>query len=205
MSKDKKTITASELDAKLNKDPDFVREKAIREEAQKKLRDEFRGEQSRLVGELREAGLDIRDLWELLAIRTSYRDALPILVRHLKLSYSDATLETIARALAVREALEYWSDLVDLYRRTPNQREGGKRCGLKHGLACALAVASTEKTLGELVELARDPSNGDSRVLLLDGIRRSRSALAKQAVQTLVNDPGLAREIKSWGRTVSKQ
>jgi hypothetical protein len=71
----------------------------------------------------------------------------------------------------------------------------------KHGLACALSVAVTDETLPELIRLAQDPIHGDSRLLLISALRRSKSPFARQAVETLRRDPVLQKEISSWDGT----
>jgi hypothetical protein len=72
--------------------------------------------------------------------------------------------------------------------------------GPKDGLANALATTVTKDTIGELIALAKDPAHGSSRLLLLRGIRRSRTPQAKQAIEELAPDPQLTKEIASWKR-----
>jgi hypothetical protein len=50
----------------------------------------------------------------------------------------------------------------------------------------------------QLIELAKNKQHGTSRVLLLLGIRRSKSPEAKEAIEQLANDPELSKEIGSW-------
>jgi len=70
--------------------------------------------------------------------------------------------------------------------------------GPKNGLANALAATVSRTTIDELIALAKDPSHGGSRLLLLRGIRRSRTPQAKQAIDELASDPEFAEEIASW-------
>ncbi len=74
------------------------------------------------------------------------------------------------------------------------------RLGAKDGLACALSVAVTDETLPELIALAKDRTQGESRVLLLSALkkRRNKNPLAKQAIEQLASDPDLEKEIASW-------
>jgi hypothetical protein len=71
--------------------------------------------------------------------------------------------------------------------------------GVKNGLAAALAATSTENVIGELAMIARNPSNGNSRLLLLNGLRKSCSPVAREALADLKDDPIFAKEIASWG------
>lgn len=162
-------------------------------------------EEKAIVTELRAAGAKIVSVWDLVNSRDGYPSFVPILVKHLHLSYSDRTRSGIARALAVPAASEYWDFLVQLY---AEAREGkgpvfpGEETefvlGFKDALACALSGSVTEETLPQLIRLAEDPTNGESRVLLIGPLRRSKTATNVAAVEKLRQDPALAKEINSW-------
>jgi hypothetical protein len=123
-----------------------------------------------------------------------YPTAIPILLSHLKKPYSDRIREGIARALAVPDATGAWQMLRAEYEASP----GGS--GVKSGLAAALAATSTENVIGELAMIARNPNNGNSRLLLLNGLRQSRSPVASETLADLKDDPILAKEIASWDK-----
>ena len=72
--------------------------------------------------------------------------------------------------------------------------------GAKDGLAAALAATVTDATIEELIALAKDQSFGDSRLLLLRGIKKSRSPAAREALRELSRDPAFSKEIASWGK-----
>jgi hypothetical protein len=54
--------------------------------------------------------------------------------------------------------------------------------------------------MDELVALAKDRAQGDSRLLLLRGLRKSKSQIARRALEELASDPALSKEIASWQR-----
>jgi hypothetical protein len=54
--------------------------------------------------------------------------------------------------------------------------------------------------IDELIALAKDRSHGSSRLLLLRGLRKSRTPAAKKALEELASDPELSKEIASWRR-----
>jgi hypothetical protein len=101
---------------------------------------------------------------------TPYPDALPILLEHLQCPYPDRAREGVARALAVRDAKFACARLVELYCPEPADTNA------KDGLAVALAAASDDEVIDELISLARDSAHGASRSLLLRGLKRSRTA-----------------------------
>lgn len=168
-----------------------------------------RAESARLLSELQAAGLKIQCVSELIGRSERYEPAIPILLRHVVLPYSDSVKATIARALAVPEpeVRASWPILVEEYRKAPDgwgiKSQGDTKqykLGAKDGLACVLAVATTDETLEELIALAKDRTQGESRVLLLSALkkRRSKNPLAKQAIEELASDPDLEKEIAAW-------
>lgn len=167
----------------------------------------IRAEAAGLLSELQAAGLKIQSVGDLIGMSERYEAAIPILLKHLQMPYSDAVRETIARSLAVSEpeVRNAWPILVEEYRKAPTG-SGIKgpgdtkefRLGAKDGLACALSVAVTNETLADLIAIAKDRTQGGSRVLLLSALRKSKNPLAKQAIEELASDPDLKKEIASW-------
>jgi hypothetical protein len=202
MAKKNSPISTSELLAQLNNDPTFVAAQRERDRVFRERIIELRVEQARLLDELRESGLDIHLVAELLTLRTNYSQAIPILLRHLLLPYSEATRETIARALAIRnnpELQKAWPVLLAEYIKAPSMP--GKNSGAKMGLAVALSAVATDAVIGDVVSAAKDRSNGVSRILLLFALRRSKNASAKQALVDLASDPELEKEIAAFKKS----
>jgi hypothetical protein len=217
-SSSRSPLTSEELE-RLTAD-DFVRLKLTEDEKSRlreinKAREQerveraarLRDEEKPTVTELRNLGWNVNSVWDLVNTSDRYELAIPILLKHLALPYSDRTREGIARALAVPDARYAWPTLVVEYRKAPMGRGvvapgDAKELPLhaKDGLAVAVSATATDATIEELIALARDPSLGESRVLLLRGIRKSKSPLAKRAIQDLASDPTLAKEIASWRR-----
>lgn len=183
----------------------------VREQERQASVARIRVEEAPLVAELQAIGLKIQSVGDLINMRERYTIAIPTLLKHLQMPYSDKVRAGIARSLAVAEPAvqKAWSLMVAEYRKAPmgwgivgpgDTKEF--RFGAKDGLACALAVAVTDETLPELIALAKDRTQGESRVLLLSALkqRRTKSQLAKQAIDELASDPELQKEIASWGK-----
>ncbi len=209
MTKKNQWITAAEHSRLLEADPEFVKQREVRElrHAARVRRIEL--EQSPLLAELQMSGLNIESVSDLISMSSEYRQAIPILLKHLLQPYSDVTRETIARSLAIPEpeVRKAWKILIEEYKKTPagwGIKVPGDteelRLGAKDGLACTLAVAVTDGTLEELIELASDPQNGSSRLLLLSPLkrRRKKNQRVNEVLQKLANDPDLKKEIASW-------
>lgn len=160
----------------------------------------LRVEEEPIVTDLREVGLKVESVWDLVNTADPYPGAIPILLKHLGQKYSDRTKEGIARALAVPDARSAWSLLVAEYRRAPQGEENGIRLGAKSGLAAALSAAATDEVIEQLASLVKDRSNGDSRLLLLNALRKSKAAVARKTLEEMADDPALKKEIASWSK-----
>ncbi len=185
-----KKITAAELMAKLNADPEFVAKRAREEEERLKREAEYRRAEAPLVDELRAAGFQVQSAWDLVNTPGSYPKAVPILFAHLPRPYPAAVREGIARALAVPEArTRGWEVLTRLYAGEPETR-------VRSGLAAAIAAAADDEVIGDVIALTRDTRHGSSRLLLLSALERSADPRARAALMALRTDPDLVKEIQ---------
>jgi hypothetical protein len=185
-----KKVTAAELMARLNADPEWVAAR-VKEEAERQERaTEWRLAEAPLVDELRAAGFDIQSTWDLVNASTPYQKALPILLKHLQRPYPGPVREGIARALAVPPARFGWTIFVKLF-----QEEQEKRP--KDGLAVAIANTADDSTIDEVITLARDKKFGTSRKLLLRALEKSANPAARAALVELAADPELRVEVQN--------
>lgn len=183
-------ITAAELMAKLNADPEFVAKRAREEEERLKREADFRRVEAPLVDELRAAGFQVQSAWDLVNLPGSYPKAVPILLAHLLRPYPAAVREGIARALAVPDTkAPGWNLLIKLYVDEPEDR-------VRSGLAAAIAAAADDEVIGEVIALAQDSRHGSSRLLLLSALERSADPRARAALMNLGTDPDLTKEIQ---------
>lgn len=187
-----KAISSAELIAKLQADPKHQEAEIHRAARQSAVEYRLRAEETPLINELKDAGWYVESVWDLVNTTKPYAEIIPILLLHLKKPYSDRLREGIARALAVPEAIDVWQTLRTAYESSHADSD------VKRGLAAALAAASDDNVIAELAEIAKNPKNGSSRLLLLRALRRSRSAIAIGALRILSIDPELSKEISSW-------
>ena len=184
----KKEITAAELLKKLNADPEFVAARE-QESLERDIRAaEYRRAEAPLVDELQAAGFRLESAWDLVNTSGSYPVAVPILLSHLTRPYPPAIREGIARALAVPEAIRVWELLTRLFREEQDSR-------VKDGLAVAIAGAASAEVIADVIALARDQTQGPSRLLLLHALERSADPRARAALMSLGTDPDLSKEI----------
>lgn len=151
---------------------------------------ELRRAEAPLIDDLSRAGFSVESAWDLVNTSTPYPDALPILLAHLERPYPDRVREGVARALTVRDAKFGWNSLTALLLREPAGTDA------KDGLAVALAAASDDEVIGDVIELARDERHGASRLLLLGALKRSKDPRAHSALEQLEADPELTKEVR---------
>jgi hypothetical protein len=187
--KKRKWKTAAEAMAEFEKDPAFVERRRQREEQRRRAEEADAHAEAPVVEELRNAGVPIATVWDLVNTVNPYTQSLPILLDHLQRPYPDAVREGIGRAMAVPGAKFAWPMLVKLYR----QEHPGRA---KDGLAVAIANVVDDETLEELIALAGDAQHGESRLLLLNALERSRLPQARKALMDLSGDPALHNEVQ---------
>ena len=131
----------------------------------------------------------MQSAWDLVNTPGSYPTAVPILLEHLPRPLPPAVREGIARALAVPEAKAGWDVLTGLYRHELEAR-------VRSGLAAAIAAASDDEVIGDVIALTRDARHGSSRLLLLSALERSADPRARATLMDLGTDPDLTKEIQ---------
>jgi hypothetical protein len=185
--------TAEELLNSLQADPEYqARIKELNRLAELNTRP-LREAAQPLVAALRAIGLNVDSIADLVNTAVPYPEALPLLYEHLHKKYPDEVLGDISRALAIPDSAGHWNEIVGLYKAVDKSRRV-----LKEALSCTLAASMTDATLPELIELASNPENGESRVILLHALRRSKNEKAKAALQMLASDPELTKQIAEF-------
>lgn len=181
-------ITAAELSAKLEADPEYHERVAKHNAKLEKIQRELSLAEKPIVEELNAAGFGVDSAWGMLELEESYKASFPILLKHLQMDYPDLILETLGRAFGVPEAMSYWDTLVELYRKTSVK-------GVQNGIAVALSDLARREQIEEIMDLARDPKLRESRIFLLMVLERSRDPRAKEVIWELEDDPDLRIEI----------
>jgi hypothetical protein len=190
-------MTAAEHEAWLKETGQYAameERKRLQEEERLRRIEALRVEVAPVLDELRAAGCSVSSASDL--TKPPYPDAapwpasIPVLLRHLQRDgYSADARELVARALAVPEAKSGWDVLTRLF-----HEEQAK--APKDGLAAAIAAASDDEVIGDVIALARDSRHGSSRLLLLSALERSADPRARAALMDLGTDPDLSKEIQ---------
>jgi DNA-binding FadR family transcriptional regulator len=144
-----------------------------------------------LVKALRKAGFNVTSVWDFVNTKDTYPEAVSILLQHLRKPYPRRILEGIARALAVREARVGWDQLVRHYCSDHEIDAHRDVNELKWSLHLAVAVATDESVLDELISLACDRRHGYHRSYFVDALSRFDDDRARAALIELRSDPFL--------------
>lgn len=184
----KSRITAEQLMSELESDPEWVAKRDAREQWRKARAARIGREEAPLVREVSDAGLEINSVWDLVNTREPYPEAIPVLLRHLKRrDYHPAIREGIARALTVKSYPEILPAMIESFREDPDPIVNGP----KWAKGNAIEVLFDDRHVEEIVELARDPTHGEARDMLVYALGKSKSPFADEVLQELLADPQL--------------
>src|SRR6266567_7744674 len=132
----KRDPTAAEFLSTLEARSEFVRRREQQEKDRRAREEESKLEQARLLSELERGGVKVSTVWDLVNERESYKDVVPILVKHLSLPYSRGVKEGIARSLTVRYAgQDAFRCLVEEFRKQNDDSETGLKWVLGNAIA----------------------------------------------------------------------
>jgi HEAT repeat protein len=188
--------TAAEVMAELAADPQFRARQRDQEEALNKKVLEWRKSERPLIRDLRQVGLSVGSVWDLVNTTTPYPQAIPILLTHLTLPYPQRVREGIARALAVPESKIGWNVLLDLFRSEPDETT----VGVKWALGCVLAASADIDVLDDLIAVVNERRHGLNRAALLPALMRLPDPRAKATLASLREDPQLSDEVRRLTR-----
>jgi hypothetical protein len=186
--------TAAEYLAERAADPVRVAREAQARADREERKRALRVAEAPVVADLHAVGIDVDSTWDLVNTSEPYLDALPVLFKHLKRGgYPPRIIQGISRALAVKPAVMYWDELVALYK-SAVEPVGTRAADAKDGLAVILSACVNRAKVGELVELASDPSNGRTRIYFLRPVMRLGGERGRAMVASVVDDPSLGKE-----------
>jgi HEAT repeat protein len=196
MSRKKDWITAADLMAELNSDPEYLARTKAQQEAQQKLWDEWAKAEVPLVAALGSVGIQVHSVWDLIQGERFHPAAINVLLDHLKHDYPDRIREGIMRALATPHARSRWDELVEIF----EHNTANLSPTIRYVAAVALSGAADETVLDDVIRLLRDRRLGFDRAPLLLALVRSKTPEAKLVVLELRDDPDLGPEIKKFRR-----
>lgn len=193
--------TAGELLAKLNSDPEWVAAARRREEEQEERVRKLEEAAKPLFDDLRKIGFDVLSPFELNKYKfpDGIEASLPVLLDHVGRAYPSQIRVGVIEAIGwIHTARTHWPLLCRLF-----VEESDKSA--KDSFANALYRLADASRMDDMLALARDRSNGRSRILLMDYFNRSNDPRGPEFIVDALEDPDLAvnsREIiKTWKKS----
>lgn len=184
-------ISAADLIAELQSDPEYQRKTQAAEAERQARVHELRHAERPIVADLRDAGVQVDSVWDLVNTAEPYPLALPVLMEHLERGgYPDRVMESLGRALAVKPAIEFWARLRARYLEA-------RGAGEEDGAAVSLAACATAAQLDELIEFLEVEERGESRIYFLRPIKKLGGAEGRALLESLKDDPVFGKEARA--------
>lgn len=192
-------ITAGELMAQLEADPEWVRSRDQREAARQARMAENADDFALVRRALDAAGLPSRDFGRFTSGRHpeiipqpifDWRGAVPVLLEVLHKVNREAVKEAVVRSLGTPYARPYAARaLLDEFRKTSDADQPA----LKWAIGNALSTVTTPAHVDELLELARDRRHGAGRGMVVERLGRiSGDRRVEETLMRLIDDPDVA-------------
>lgn len=157
-------------------------------------------EESVITAELSGVGVVVTSVWDLVNSKDKYKEAIPVLKKHMKLDYSDAVLEGIFRALSVRwlnddEVVEY---LFHAFETVSSNK-------LRWVIGNALSIlVKKQKHADRAIEILMQYDFGEARMMLVHCYAKVyKDESVPHLVKLLDDDSILAETIVALGNTKS--
>lgn len=198
-------VTAEELMAQLEADPEWVARRDERERFRQRRTAGYDRAAAPLKAELAAAGFEVDSVADLYNERRNYEAAVPILLRWLPRIEHSSVKESVVRALTVKWARpEAAPVMLEELRRL---RDSSDR-SLRFAVANALSEVADDSVFDEVVELARDRrySDGERGVLVLAlANMRERRKDAIEVLRELLSDDVAPHAVTALGELRAKE
>jgi HEAT repeat protein len=184
-----KPVTAAELTAQLEADPEWVRKRRERARVHGERLEQNRRDSKPLREELAAAGFEVSSVAELYNSQMNYEKAIPLLLRWLPKIENPDIKESVVRALTVDWARPQAAPiLIEEFRRVTDP----SGTGLRWAIGNALATVADDSVFGEVAELAEDRRWGKAREMVTVALGNMRDPRAVPVLQRLLADEEVA-------------
>lgn len=167
--------TAAEFIARLQNDPEWVRQNAEREAKHKaaveQLQKEVAPEQQPIIKDLLELGFRVNSVWDFVNTNEDYRIAIPMLTKYLCSVKHPTLRQGIARALTIPAAKGISGQAILGELKSCKDPFGTEA---RWALAHALTEVAEKSLHDEIRQLANDPKYSDVKERLLVAAKKSQ-------------------------------
>lgn len=138
-------------------------------------------DKEKLLIEIREKGVEISSIDELMHINNKYRDLVPVILKFIKSVDSESDKEFLVRCLAVKGFYEASSTLIQEFYSADNLT-------YKWAIGNTLSIISDETKVPEMLKIITDKKHGISRQMIVEGLGFFRTDEVKAALIDLLSD-----------------
>lgn len=201
MAKQRGPVSASDLLAELERDPEYRAQCESRAADVAAHADRRRLDRQPVIEDLRSAGVDVSDTGELYKQPDSYAVAIPVLLAHLRRNYAERVLQDIGQALPFKPDPVWWDDFKHLYLTTRSD-------AVRDRVAAAMSGCARRAHYEDLLAFIRDPDLGASRIHFLRPINRIGNRIqagqGRAIIEMIVDDPVMGKEARAIFRGRSR-
>jgi hypothetical protein len=148
------------------------------------LEEESNNEIKDLIYELKNAGIIITSIWDLVNTKKPYPEAIDILIKHVPVHYHDKNREGIFRALTVKEAKRKANAaLIAEYKKIPTEKDN-----LRWVIGNAIYVIVVPNDIESILPIVEDKQNGMSRYRFVLALGKVKSEKGENALIELLDD-----------------
>ena len=155
-------------------------------------------DKEKLIQEVREKGVEITNINDLMKINRRYRDLVPILLKHLNEVTDERDKEFIVRCLGVKGFVEAAKPLISEFYKSNN-------VSFKWAIGNSLSIISDAESLSELIKLVQEKEHGIARQMIVDGLGvYKREDVKSVLVELLKDDEVVGHAISGISKTGDK-
>jgi post-segregation antitoxin (ccd killing protein) len=149
--------------------------------------------QRKLIEDLKQVGINVSSVWDLVNGPTNYSQAEPILIKHLKIAKGSRYKEGIVRALGVKGFNNAVRLLLDEFKNSKDE-------SYKWAVANSLSIIASREVLQELIAIMADRTHGHARQMIADALGRIRDkAAVKVLIESLDDDDVASHAVDALG------
>jgi HEAT repeat protein len=138
-------------------------------------------DKEQLLREIREKGVEISNINDLIYINKKHKDLIPILLRHLNEITDESDKQYIVRCLGVKGFTEVTKPMIDEFYKSHN-------ISYKWAIGNTLYITFDKKSLPELLNIVLNKNHGISRQMIVYGLGRFKNEQVKSVLVNLLQD-----------------
>ena len=138
-------------------------------------------DKEKLLQEIREKGVEVSSINDLMKINMKYRDLIPILLRYLNDVPDENDKEFIVRCLGVKGFIEASKPLISEFYKSKN-------ITFKWAIGNSLSIISDINSIPELIKIAQEKEHGIARQMIVEGLGVYKKDDIKAVLISLLKD-----------------